>query len=76
MILLVIKEAIPIAAANNAADSLKRLEDGIASGNFRGEKGDKGDPGPQGPQGEVGPAGDTTAADAAAEAAKKAAQEA
>ena len=64
------------AAANNAADSLKRLEDGIASGNFRGEKGDKGDPGPQGPQGEVGPAGDTTAADAAAEAAKKAAQEA
>lgn len=64
------------AAANNAADSLKRLEDGIASGNFRGEKGDKGDPGPQGPQGEVGPAGDTTAADAAAEAAKQAAQEA
>lgn len=64
------------AAANNAADSLKRLEDGIASGDFRGEKGDKGDPGPQGPQGEVGPAGDTTAADAAAEAAKKAAQEA
>lgn len=64
------------AAANNAADSLKRLEDGIASGNFRGEKGDKGDPGSQGPQGEVGPAGDTTAADAAAEAAKKAAQEA
>lgn len=63
-------------AANNAADSLKRLEDGIASGNFRGEKGDKGDPGPQGPQGEVGPPGDTTAADAAAEAAKKAAQEA
>lgn len=63
-------------AANNAADSLKRLEDGIASGEFRGEKGDKGDPGPQGPQGEVGPAGDTTAADAAAAAAKKAAQEA
>lgn len=67
------------AAANNASDSLKRLEDGIASGDFRGEKGekgDKGDPGPQGPQGEVGPPGDTTAADAAAEAAKKAAQEA
>ena len=64
------------AAASSAADSLKRLEDGIASGNFRGEKGDKGDPGPKGPQGEVGPAGDTTAADAAAEAAKKAAQEA
>ena len=67
------------AAANNAADSLKRLEDGIASGDFRGEKGekgDKGDPGPQGPQGEVGPPGDTTAADAAAEAAKKAALDA
>lgn len=64
------------AAASSAADSLKRLEDGIASGEFRGEKGDKGDPGPQGPQGEVGPAGDTTAADAAAEEAKKAAQEA
>lgn len=63
-------------SANNAAKTLKKLEDGIASGEFRGEKGDKGDPGPQGPQGEVGPAGDTTAADAAAEAAKKAAQEA
>lgn len=70
------------AAASSAADSLKRLEDGIASGEFRGEKGDKGDPGEKGEKGEkgdrgdVGPAGDTTAADAAAEAAKKAAQEA
>ena len=66
-------------AADNAAQTLKKLEDGIASGDFRGEKGekgDKGDPGSQGPQGEPGPAGDTTAADAAAEAAKKAAQEA
>lgn len=66
-------------SADNAAKALKKLEDGIASGDFRGEKGEqgeKGDPGPQGPQGEVGPAGDTTAADAAAEAAKKAAQEA
>lgn len=66
-------------AADNAAKSLKKLEDGIASGDFRGEKGEKGekgDPGPQGPKGEAGPAGDTTAADAAAEAAKKAAQEA
>lgn len=63
-------------SADNATKSLKKLEDGIASGDFQGEKGDKGDPGPQGPQGEVGPAGDTTAADAAAEAAKKAAQEA
>lgn len=63
-------------SADNATKALKKLEDGIASGDFRGEKGDKGDPGPQGPQGEVGPAGDTTAADAAAEEAKKAAQEA
>ena len=63
-------------AADNAAQALKKLENGIASGDFRGEKGEKGDPGPQGPQGEAGPAGDTTAADAAAEAAKTAAQEA
>lgn len=66
-------------AADNAAKALKKLEDGIASGDFRGEKGekgDKGDPGPQGPKGEAGPAGDTTAADAAAAAAKQAAQEA
>lgn len=66
-------------AADNAAQALKKLENGIASGDFRGEKGEKGekgDPGPQGPKGEAGPAGDTTAADAAAEAAKQAAQEA
>ena len=66
-------------AADNAAQTLKKLEDGIASGDFRGEKGEKGekgDPGPQGPQGEPGPAGDTTAAAAAAAAAKEAAQEA
>ena len=66
-------------AADNATKVLKKLEDGIASGDFRGEKGEqgeKGDPGPQGPKGETGPAGDTTAADAAAEAAKAAAQEA
>lgn len=66
-------------AADNATKALKKLEDGIASGDFRGEKGEqgeKGDPGPQGPRGEAGPAGDTTAADAAAEAAKAAAQEA
>lgn len=66
-------------AADNAAKTLQKLEDGIASGDFRGEKGEqgeKGDPGPQGPQGEPGPAGDTTAADAAAAAAKQAAQEA
>lgn len=44
-----------------AADSLQELEDGIASGNFKGEKGDKGDTGPvgpQGPQGETGPRGE------------------
>ena len=69
-------------SAENAAKTLKKLEDGIASGDFRGEKGDKGDKGDtgekgeKGDRGEVGPAGDTTAADAAAEAAKKAAQEA
>lgn len=66
-------------AADNAAKTLQKLENGIASGDFRGEKGEKGekgDPGPQGPKGEAGPAGDTTAADAAAEAAKTAAQEA
>ena len=69
-------------SSDNAAKSLKKLEDGIASGDFRGEigdKGDKGDPGEKGEKGdhgEVGPAGDTTAADAAAEAANKAAQEA
>lgn len=44
-----------------AADSLQELKDGIASGNFNGEKGDKGDTGPvgpQGPQGETGPRGE------------------
>lgn len=51
-------------AANSekaAADSLQELKDGIASGNFKGEKGDKGDTGPvgpQGPQGETGPRGE------------------
>ena len=43
-------------SAQEAADSLKELKDGIASGDFKGEKGDKGDPGPIGP---VGPQGDT-----------------
>ena len=32
-------------SAQEAADSLQELKDGIASGNFKGEKGDKGDPG-------------------------------
>ena len=33
-------------SAKQAADSLKALKDGIANGNFKGDKGDKGDPGP------------------------------
>lgn len=33
-------------AASEAADSLQELKDGIASGDFKGEKGDKGDTGP------------------------------
>jgi hypothetical protein len=44
-----------------AADSLQELKDGIASGDFKGEKGDKGDTGPvgpKGPQGEIGPRGE------------------
>lgn len=43
-------------SAKQAADSLKALKDGIANGNFKGDKGDKGDTGPIGP---VGPKGDT-----------------
>jgi hypothetical protein len=51
-------------SAQEAAGSLKELKDGIASGNFKGEKGDKGDTGPigpVGPQGERGPQGPTGA---------------
>lgn len=51
-------------SAQEAADSLQELKDGIASGNFKGEKGDKGDIGPigpVGPQGEQGPQGPTGA---------------
>ena len=44
-------------SAQEAADSLQELKDGIASGDFKGEKGDKGDTGPQGPKGDPGPAG-------------------
>ncbi len=36
-------------SAQEAADSLQELKDGIASGDFKGEKGDKGDTGPFGP---------------------------
>ena len=44
-------------SADNAAKTLKKLEDGITSGDFRGEKGEKGDVGPIGPTGPVGPQG-------------------
>lgn len=47
-------------SAQEAADSLQELKNGIASGDFKGEKGDKGDTGPigpVGPQGEQGPQG-------------------
>lgn len=51
-------------SAQEAADSLQDLKDGIANGNFKGEKGDKGDTGPigpVGPQGDQGPQGPTGA---------------
>ena len=51
-------------SAKQAAGSLQELKDGIANGNFKGEKGDKGDKGdtgPVGPQGETGPQGPTGA---------------
>lgn len=48
-------------SAQEAAGSLQELKDGIASGDFKGEKGEKGDTGPigpVGPQGEQGPRGE------------------
>lgn len=51
-------------SAQQAADSLQELKNGIANGDFKGEKGDKGDTGPigpVGPQGEQGPQGPTGA---------------
>ena len=51
-------------SARKAAGSLQELKEGIASGDFNGEKGDKGDTGPigpVGPQGETGPQGPTGA---------------
>ena len=51
-------------SAQEAADSLQELKNGIANGDFKGEKGDKGDTGPigpVGPQGETGPQGPTGA---------------
>ena len=44
-------------AADNAAKTLKKLEDGIASGDFRGEKGEKGEKGDRGEVGQTGPQG-------------------
>lgn len=52
-------------SAQEADDSLRELKDGIANGDFKGEKGekgdkgDKGDPGPIGPVGPQGEKGDT-----------------
>lgn len=48
-------------AQKKAADSLQELKDGIAAGNFKGEKGDPGPIGPVGPQGVQGPKGPTGA---------------
>lgn len=48
-------------SAQQAADSLQELKDGIASGDFKGEKGDTGPIGPQGEQGPQGPTGATGA---------------
>lgn len=48
-------------SAKQAADSLKALKDGIANGDFKGEKGDPGPVGPTGPQGERGEVGPTGA---------------
>lgn len=44
-------------SADNAANTLKKLEDGIASGDFRGEKGEKGEKGDRGEVGQTGPQG-------------------
>ena len=45
-------------SAQEAAGSLQELKDGIASGDFKGEKGDPGPIGPVGPQGAQGPQGE------------------
>lgn len=52
-------------SAQEAVDSLQALKDGIANGNFKGEKGEQGPIGPVGPQGEQGPQGPTGATGAA-----------
>lgn len=48
-------------SAQEAADSLQELKNGIAAGDFKGDKGDTGPIGPVGPQGETGPQGPTGA---------------
>ena len=48
-------------AQKKAANSLQELKDGIAAGDFKGEKGDPGPIGPVGPQGIQGPQGPTGA---------------
>lgn len=48
-------------SAKQAADSLQELKEGIASGDFKGEKGDPGPIGPVGPQGAQGSQGLTGA---------------
>ena len=48
-------------SAQEAADSLQALKDGIAAGDFKGEKGAPGPIGPVGPQGDQGPQGPTGA---------------
>lgn len=45
-------------SAQQAADNLQELKDGIANGDFKGEKGDPGPIGPVGPQGAQGPQGE------------------
>ena len=44
-------------SAQEAANSLQELKDGIANGDFKGEQGPQGPIGPVGPQGEQGPQG-------------------
>lgn len=46
-------------SAQEAADSLQALKDGIAAGDFKGEKGETGPIGPVGPQGPQGEKGET-----------------
>ena len=48
-------------SAQKAADSLRELKNGIASGDFKGDKGDTGPIVPVGPQGAQGPQGPTGA---------------